>query len=208
MKFNLKTAAGSAFAAVLASGLLLGGSSASAATGIPANGAVSDRIASPAIPSYQQESEYYGGYRRYYRHRRRGPNASDIIAGIGIIAGIAIIADAAAKNNDRRDRDRDRDRDYDRRTDRSDERDYDRDRRDRQVQRGSQSYPANNLNSAVAACSNAAEQSAGGGVRVAEIRSATRDGESWRVSGDLNDARSFDCGVGNRGVDFVQLGTI
>lgn len=201
MNINSRAAVSSVLAAIL----LSIAPSAGAATGFSADVSMPDALdAAPAAPAYDEASEYYGRYRRYHRHRRRGPDAGDIIAGIGIIAGIAIIADAVSKNSKRRDGDRD----YDSRTERNDERDYDRDRHDAQDRRVSQGYPANDLGSAVSACSTAAEQSAGGEVRVQEIRSATRDGKGWRVSGDLDDARSFDCGVSNRGVDFVQLGDL
>lgn len=144
---------------------------------------------------YEEASEYFGRYGRYrrYRHyrRRRGPSAGDIIAGIGIIAGIAVIADAASKNSRRRDRDR------------YPERRRDRDYPDR---RASQNSASSDISFAIAQCSDAAERSAGENVRVEEIRSATRDGGSWRISGDLNDGRTFDCGASANGVDFVQLG--
>lgn len=141
--------------------------------------------ASPVGPEFNEASEYYG---RYRRHRRNRVDAGDIIAGIGLLAGIAIIADAASKSSKRSRDDR-----------------Y-RDRRNYPEQRRQQNGPVSDLGSAVSACSNAAESSAGDGARVEEIRSATRNGNGWRVSGDLSDNRSFDCGVDGGGVDFVELG--
>lgn len=125
-------------------------------------------------------------YRRRFRRRGR-VRAGDVIAGIGILAGIAVIASAASKSS-RRDH---RDRYPERRS---------------QDRRSSGGFASDDLGAAVSACSNAAEQSAGEGARVEEIRSAARDGNGWRVSGELNDTRSFDCGVSNGGVDFIQLG--
>jgi len=140
--------------------------------------------ASDAAPEYNETSEYY----RRRRYRRNRVDAGDIIAGIGLIAGIAIIAGAASKSS-KRDR---RGRDY----------------RNESQQRSQQSGPASDLGSAVAACSSAAEQSAGNGASVEEIRSANRNGNGWRVSGVLSDNRNFDCGVDSSGVDFVQLGGV
>ena len=136
----------------------------------------------------EEASEY-----RRWRHRRRRNrvDAGDIIAGIGILAGIAIIADAASKSN-KRDRDR-----------RAERNDYPAERYPDQAPPPASN--GNDIGSAVSTCSTAAERSAGEGTRVNEVRSATRDGDGWRVSGDLSDNRSFDCGVSNGNVDFIQL---
>ncbi len=132
-------------------------------------------------PVLEQASDY----RRWRRHRHRDRvDAGDIIAGIGILAGIAIIADAASKSS-KRERRSDRRSDY---------------------PHPERRYPSSNdLGAAVSACSNAAETAAGDGTRVDEIRSATRDGEGWRVSGYLSGNRGFDCGVTAGNVDFIQL---
>jgi hypothetical protein len=108
------------------------------------------------------------------------------LTGIGILAGIAIIADAASKA-DKRDRDEPRyeDRDDDRRDDRP-------------------AYQDNDLGTAVSACTDAAERSAGNGARVSEIRSVTRDGNGWRVEGDL-DKDGFTCAATGGQVDYIRI---
>ncbi len=128
-----------------------------------------------------QASEYH---RRYRRNRRLDVDAGDVIIGIGILAAIAAIADSSDKK-DRRDRD-----DEPRYNERSD---------DRPVYQGD-----DDLGTAVSLCSNAAERSAGNGARVEEIRSVTRDGNGWRVEGDLAQD-SFSCGTSGGQVDFIQL---
>jgi len=171
-----KIAASSVIAAMLAT-------SATPAFAIPS---ISKAAATGHDGHVLEEATDYRRYRRYRRRHRVG--AGDIIAGIGILAGIAIIADAASKSNKR-----------DRRRDRSD-----------YPERYPQQAPApasygNDIGGAVSACSDAVERSAGEGARVDQVRSATRDNDGWRVSGDLSDNRSFDCGVSNGNVDFIQL---
>ena len=63
----------------------------------------------------------------------------------------------------------------------------------------------NDVGSAVEACSSAVERD---GARVDEIRSVTREGEGWRVEGDVSGGRddNFTCGATNGEVDFVQFG--
>jgi hypothetical protein len=125
------------------------------------------------------------GYRRRWRHRDR-IDGGDILTGIGILAGIAIIADAASKA-DKRDREEPR---YDDRND---------DRRDDRP-----AYQDNDLGTAVSACTDAAERSAGDGARVSEIRSVTRDGNGWRVEGDL-DQDGFTCAATGGKVDYIRI---
>jgi hypothetical protein len=120
--------------------------------------------------------------RRYRRNRRLDVDAGDVIIGIGLIAAIAAIADSA-DGKKRRDRDEPQ---YD---DRSNDR---------------PAYADDDLGTAVSLCSDAAERSAGNGARVEEIRSVTRDGNGWRVEGDLNQD-SFTCGASGGRVDFIQL---
>lgn len=143
----------------------------------------------------------YRGYRGYrgYRHHRDRIDGGDILASILVIGGIAAIASAASKNS--RDQ-RYEDRDYrsqnqrydDRRADTRDESRYDRGTGD--------------MESAIQACSDAAERQAGRDARVSAIESVVRDGEGWRVEGELSnsDQRTFLCGASEGRVDFVQLG--
>ena len=126
------------------------------------------------------------------------------MTGIGILAGIAILADATSSSNKR-----------DRRREREQQRypqPYPQDQR--------QSYPGSeqpnnsagngsDLGTAVNVCTQAAESRASNNVRVSEIRSVTRDGNGWRVEGELSggNSRGFSCGATNGQVDFIQLNT-
>jgi hypothetical protein len=123
------------------------------------------------------------GYRRRWRHRHRDRvDGGDILTGIGILAGIAILADAASKS-DKRDRDEPR---------------YEERRDDRPI------YQDNDLGSAVTICTDAAERSSEDGKRVSEIRSVTRDGNGWRVEGDLSND-SFTCATSNGQIDYIRI---
>ena len=126
------------------------------------------------------------GHRRYYRHRDR-VDAGDVLTGIGILAGIAIIA-GAARDADKQSRNEPR---YEDRNDypRNDDRPVSQD---------------NDLGSAVSVCTDAAERSAGNNARVSEIRSVTRDGNGWRVEGDLN-SDSFSCAATDGRVDYIRI---
>lgn len=136
--------------------------------------------------------EYDGWGRRRYRHRDR-VDGGDILAGIAILASIAIVADAASKGNDRS-----------RVADRYPTENYP-DSEPSTTQDGDRAGRINDVGSAVEACSSAAERN---GARVDEIRGVTRDGEGWRVEGDLSGGAddSFTCGATNGEVDFVQYG--
>jgi hypothetical protein len=145
-----------------------------------------------------RSSRGYRGYRGHRRHRG-GIDGGDVLAGILVIGGIAAIASAASKNN--------RDRRYEDRDYRSDNQRYD-DRRadarnDSRYDRGT-----GDMDSAINACSDAAERQAGRDARVSEIQSVSRDGVGWRVEGSLSnsDQRTFLCGANQGRVDFVQLG--
>ena len=151
-----------------------------------------------------RSSRGYRGYRGYgygrgYRRHRNRVDAGDVLAGVLIFGGIAAIASAASKN--KRDRRYDnRDYRYDRR---NDDRRYDNRRSDSRSDRGTGS-----MDTAISACSNAAERQAGDNVRVSEIQSVARDGAGWRVEGGLSgsEQRTFLCGATDGRVDFVQLG--
>lgn len=145
----------------------------------------------------------YRGYRGYRRHHDR-IDGGDILAGILVIGGIAAIASAASRN--------DRERRYEERDYRSQNQRYD-DRRadprydsrydDSRYDRGT-----GDMESAINACSDAAERQAGGDARVSSVQSVVRDGEGWRVEGELSnsDERTFMCGARDGRVDFVQIG--
>ena len=126
------------------------------------------------------------GHRRRYRNRDR-VDAGDVLTGIGILAGIAILAGAASDANKQS-------RNEPRYEDRND---YP--QQDRPVYQDD-----NQLGSAVSACTDAAERSAGNNSRVSEIRSVTRDGNGWRVEGDLN-SDSFSCAATYGRVDYIRI---
>ena len=160
---------------------------------LPATAAPSSHQVFKSGSGYEQSSNYRrggGGWDR--RHDRDGISTGDVLTGIGILAGIAIIASAASSSNNRND-----------------------------APPPPQSYPDDNHNydydnsrsgnndvgAAIQACSNAAESRAGGDARVDEIRSATRDGNGWRVEGTLTGYNSgnFTCGANGGVVDFIQV---
>lgn len=156
-----------------------------------------------AMLAWNAENEKAGRYRGYrgYRHRRGRIDGGDVVAGILILGGIAAIAGAASNSRrDRRDDDRGyRDRDY-----RSNNDGYD-NRRD--SERRSQ-VGTNAMERAISACSDAAERQAGSDARTSEITAVAKDGNGWRVEGELSGASesNFLCGATNDQVDYVQLG--
>ena len=113
--------------------------------------------------------------------------AGDVLTGIGILAGIAILA-GAASDADKQSRSEPR---YDDRSDYP--------QQDRPVYQD-----GNEVGSAVSVCTDAAERSAGNNTRVSEIRSVTRDGNGWRVEGDLNND-SFTCAATDGRVDYIRI---
>ena len=143
--------------------------------------AKSDAFSSP--DAMQQTAD---GHRHRYRHRDR-VDTGDVLTGIGILAGIAILA-GAASDADKQSRNEPRDEDR-----------YDYPQQDRSVY-----HDDNQLGSAVSACTDAAERSAGNNDRVSEIRSVTRDGNGWRVEGDL-DSDSFTCASTDGRVDYIRI---
>ena len=157
-------------------------------------------IAALGWSAERETANGWGGYRGYRGHRRHrdGIDGGDILAGILVIGGIAATASAASK------KDRDRryeDRDYRSENPRYDDRRAD-ERYDERDDRGS-----GDMQSAINACTDAAERQAGRDARVSAIQSVIRDGSGWRVEGDLanSDRRTFLCGSSNGRVDFVQL---
>lgn len=145
-----------------------------------------------------RSSRGYRGYRGHRRHRDR-IDGGDILAGILVIGGIAAIASAASKNN--------RDRRYEDRDYRSDNRRYD-DRRADTRNDSRYDRETGDMDLAINTCSDAAERQAGRDARVSAIESVVRDGNGWRVEGELSnsDQRKFLCGATEGRVDFVQLG--
>ncbi len=132
------------------------------------------------------------GHRRRWR-RHDNIDGGDILTGIGILAGIAIIA-GAASDADRNDR-------------RRDDRPVYRDDAPVRYDNQSNTNSGNDVGTAVSACTDAAERSAGNGARVREIGSVTRDGSGWRVDGSLDgrDNSSFTCTATDGRVDDVRI---
>jgi len=177
--------------------------------------AIAAPIAAPALgwSPVSDRAQGWGDYRgnRGHRRHRDGISGGDILAGILVIGGIAAIASAASKKNRER---RYEERDYRSENQRYEEPDYrnenqryeDRptaDRYDDRYDRGT-----GDMESAINACSDAAERQAGRDARVSAVQSVVRDGEGWRVEGELanSDQRTFLCGASEGRVDFVQLG--
>lgn len=165
---------------------------ATATTPVLAAQSIKQVSASDASGSLEQS---YDGYRRRWRHRDR-VDGGDILTGIAILAGIAIIADAASdasKNGKNEDRTEPR----------YDDRGIDQPQPDYGPDNGP-AYGNNDLGSAVSVCTDAAERSAGNSERVREIRSVTRDGDGWRVEGELAD-NGFTCAATNGRVDYIRV---
>jgi hypothetical protein len=139
-------------------------------------------------------------HRRGWGRRHDDIDGGDILTGIGILAGIAILADAVSSSSKGQNRRRQEDRPV-----------Y-RDSAPERYENGPSAnsgggYSGDDLGTAVTACNDAAERSAGGSARVQEIRSVTRDGNGWRVAGDLDRGsnRGFTCNATDGWVDNIQL---
>lgn len=136
--------------------------------------------------------------RRRRRHRRGRVRTGDIFTGIAILGGIAILADAASKSKKRSRNDYPR----------NDYPPQNVPQQNNPPQNSPQGgFGGNDISSAVNICSDAALQSAGEQYQVNQIRSVTRDGQGWRVEGNLIGPNSagFSCGVTNGNVQFIQL---
>lgn len=190
------------FSALAAStALVFAGFSPAMAAPMHPGSAVSTPIDAGAL-GWNADSDKAEGWRGYRGHRGRHRDridGGDILAGILVIGGIAAIASAASKNN--------RDRRYEDRDYRSENRRYD-DRRADTREESRNDRGTGGMESAISVCSNAAERQAGRDARVSAIESVARDGEGWRVEGELSnsDQRTFLCGSTEGRVDFVQLG--
>ncbi len=142
-------------------------------------------------------------YRHRHRHRVTG---DDILTGIGILTGIAILADVvnSAEQRHRRDRAPEHRRDG-APEQRREPVDYP------PIASADISTPqGDDIGVAVSACSRAAEHASRNNERVKTIDAVTRNGDAWRVIGQLSGANSteFDCQTSNGRVDSVKLGAI
>ncbi len=137
------------------------------------------------------EANQYRRYRHYpYRHRNRGIDAGDVVAGVVVLGALAAVI-SSAKNRDRDYRDRDyRDRDYRIRDyrDRRDRGRYD-DRRDR-------NYEGSGVDNAVDMCIDQVEYRDS---RVEGVDEARRSATGWTVTGTLSNGDSWRCFIDNSG---------
>ncbi|WP_052768963.1 hypothetical protein [Aurantiacibacter marinus] len=148
---------------------------------------VSDVAVQTGAAEEQNQHRY-----RHRRHRDRGIDAGDVIAGVLVLGTIAAIA-GSGRN---RDRDRVRDRDYR-------DRDY-RDRDDRRNRDERRNYDSSGLDNAAEMCADQVER---GNERVEEISSARRTADGWRVAGTLSGGEGWSCWIDNDGrIRNVDLG--
>lgn len=128
------------------------------------------------------------------RRHRDGVSAGDIFAGVLILGGIAAVASAASKNNQQR-RAQEIPRDY-RYPDRAeDSAGYRRDDYRRDDNRSNWGETGG-INSAVDNCVSAVER---GRNRVSSVDTVNRDGDGWRVSGEVDGGRDFACSIERSG---------
>ncbi|WP_202131677.1 hypothetical protein [Aurantiacibacter rhizosphaerae] len=148
------------------------------ASASPANAHVSVNTGDPG------EANQYRRYRRDryrgYRHRNRGVDAGDVVAGVVVLGALAAIIGSSNK---------DRDRDY--RYDRRDRVRYD-DRRDR----NHGNYESSGVESAVDMCVDQVEYA---DKRVENVDEAQRSASGWNVSGTLSTGQSWRCFIDNGG---------
>ncbi len=116
------------------------------------------------------------GWRRYRRHRDRGIDAGDVIAGVVVVGALAALIGSASRSS----RDRDR---YEERRVRYD------DRRDR-------GYESRGIESAVDMCVDQVEYRDN---RVENVDRADRSASGWNVSGTLSDGERWSCFIDNSG---------
>lgn len=119
-------------------------------------------------------------WRRYRRHRHRGVDAGDVIAGVVVVGALAAIIGSASSRNRNRDR-------YEHRRERVR---YD-DRRDR-----NRGYQSRGIESAVDMCVDQVEYRDN---RVENVDRADRSANGWNVTGTLSDGERWSCSIDNAG---------
>jgi hypothetical protein len=157
--------------------------------------AASALVLTSSAPAMARDYDGYG-YGRHHRDHDR-IDGGDVLTGIGILAGIAILASAVSSGSKKHRSDTRYPDQY--------PRSYDNRSGDSRSYQGS----SDDVGTAVNACSEAAERSAGDGSRVDEIRSVTRDGSAWLVEGALGGGRKgdgFRCSATYGQVDYIRLG--
>lgn len=140
------------------------------------------------------------GQYRYRRHRHRGVDTGDVVAGVLVVGALAAILGSAESNRRERDRDRYDDRRpqprYDRRD--SDRRDY-----PRGGYAGSNS-DSRGIQSAVDMCLDQVER---GSDRADTVDEARRGPDGWYVNGTLRGGSSWQCWIDNDGrIRSVDMG--
>ena len=133
---------------------------------------------------------------RRWRRDRNDIDAGDVVAGVVILGAIAAIA-GAAKN--RRDRER-----YEERYPRPGE-DY-----GYRTPGGYERSDSRGIDRAVDMCVGEVERALrqAQGERVGSVDSATRSGEGWHISGELENGSTYSCTIGNDGrISDVDLGS-
>jgi hypothetical protein len=147
-----------------------------------------------ATPALAQS--WGGGYGGGY-HRHHDDTGAWVVGGIVGIGLLAALASAASKSNRERQA-RTQDRDY-----RADDyrgdyqgRDYGRGSDGNDNYRGSYSGRGRSIDGAVDACVGEVER---GSTRVDTVDNAGRDGDGWRVTGQVSGGRNFDCAVDGQG---------
>ena len=142
---------------------------------------------------------------RHWHHRNRGVDAGDVIAGVLIIGGIAAVASAATRNNRDRDRARYPSRYPDYRGDyRYPNRDYRGDYRNRDYRGDDYRYGdrddrdgyqgAGMIDGAVETCVREVER---GNREVDTVDAANREGDGWRIEGQMQGGGLFACNIGS-----------
>ena len=187
----------SKFATLLAAGAALSMTAAPlAAAELPSAG--TDNRARAAAGTAWIPDDVEGENRRWRRHRDRGIDAGDVLAGVLIIGGIAAIASAASSDKDRSDR---RARDDDRyRNQYPEDRGYYEDRDQARYNGQSRGFDA-----AVDLCVDQVER---GSERVASVDAAARVEDGWNVSGQLSQGGAYSCWIdSDMRIRDISLGT-
>ncbi len=163
-----------ASAAAVAAALSMAATPAAAAE-MPAIGAAADAHLSVNTGDPGEANQY----RRYrgHRHRDRGIDAGDVIAGVVVLGALAAIIGSSNSNRDR-----------DRRDDRRERVRYD-DSRER-------NYESSGVESAVDMCVDQVEYR---DKRVENVDQAQRSASGWNVSGTLSDGERWTCFIDNGG---------
>lgn len=161
-----------------------GATALAAAFAMAATPAAAVELPSPSAPAHayaevlSADTGEANQYRRYRRHRDRGVDAGDVIAGVVVVGALAALIGSANSRN----RDRDR---YEERRERVR---YD-DRRDR-------AYDSRGIESAVDMCVDQVEYRDN---RVDSVDRADRNASGWNVSGTLSDGERWTCFIDNSG---------